>query len=408
MEYCNEIKFSVALIISHPIQHFCPQYASFARNEAIDFKVFFASSLGCKKYFDTNFGQEISWDNLNLDKFNHEFLNNGSVLPSSPNLDAPELDAKLKAFGPQVVVVYGYFQKLQRRAYRWAVRNKKQIAYISDSEHRQKRPLLKRLVKYLWVRNYFSCIDYFLTVGDANEDFYRSYGVKEDRFLRMHFPIDVEHYRESYGRKEEFNVAVRRRYGIAIDEPVICVVGKLVSWKNQDHLIEVIKKFEAEGKILHLFILGSGPMMEEWKQKASSLKRCKVIMPGFVSISELPAYYAASDIYVHPASVEPHSLAISEAIYMGCPIIISSRCGSYGSTDDVQEEKNGFVYEFGDLKTLKEKITSLLSDDQKRKTFGLFSHQLALRFQERSHFTALDELKRIVQKEAVRKEKAVL
>ena len=60
----------VAIVVSHPIQHFCPQYVSFAKNKNIELKVFFASALGYKKYADANFKKEISWGNLQLEKFN--------------------------------------------------------------------------------------------------------------------------------------------------------------------------------------------------------------------------------------------------------------------------------------------------------------------------------------------------
>lgn len=61
--------------MSHPIQHFCPMYASWASIEGIDLKVFFGSNLGAVKYVDPNFGKEIVWSNLYLDEFKHEFLN---------------------------------------------------------------------------------------------------------------------------------------------------------------------------------------------------------------------------------------------------------------------------------------------------------------------------------------------
>jgi glycosyltransferase involved in cell wall biosynthesis len=63
----------------------------------------------------------------------------------------------------------------------------------------------------------------------------------------------------------------------------------------------------------------------------------------------LPAYYAVSDVYIHPPSIEPHSIAMSEAIYVGCPVVLSDRCGSFGPTDDVREGINGFVYSFAEI-----------------------------------------------------------
>jgi hypothetical protein len=63
------MKNKIALVVSHPIQHFCPQYVSFAKNKHVDFKVFFGSMLGYKKYYDLNFKKEISWSDLRIEDF---------------------------------------------------------------------------------------------------------------------------------------------------------------------------------------------------------------------------------------------------------------------------------------------------------------------------------------------------
>ena len=367
-------KLRIAIVVSHPIQHFCPQYVSFTQNEDIEFKVFFGSALGHFEYEDVNFKEGISWSNLHLDRFDHCFLNGDQVLQPDKNLDAPTLEAELSKYGPQLIFTYGYFQKLQRRARRWALRNKVGIAYISDSELRHKRNLLKDVFKALFLRNYFLPVRYFLSMGDANEAYYRTYGVPTDKIIRMHYPIDFEQYKSSYSDKMALNKKIRCELQISENELVISVVGKLVEWKNQDHIIEAMEILEADGVFLRLFVIGSGKMKEVWEQKAKRLKRSKVIFTGFVPVEELPAYYAATDIYVHPASLEPHSVAISEAIMMGCAVILSDRCGSYGPTDDVQEGKNGFVYPFGNIDSLAEKIKLLAQNIELRKAFaGLFS-----------------------------------
>lgn len=385
-------KLKIALVVSHPIQHFCPQYVSFAKNEKIDFKVFFGSALGYIKYTDKNFGKEISWGNLNLDQFDHVFMNGEKAIPSDKNLDASTLESELQAYKPDLIVIYGYFQKMQRRAHCWAIKNNIKLAYISDSELRHKRNRLKELVKYFYIQNYFRGIRYFLSVGNANEDFYRHYGVSTNRFIRMHFPIDVIQYQKSFAGKDLLRKKIRSQYGIGENEIVLAVVGKLISWKNQDHIMDAMQILEAEGINANLFILGSGQMLEVWQQKALSLRKSKVFFPGFVNIEDLPAYYAGADIYVHPASVEPHSIAVSEAVYMGCPVVISDTCGSYGHDDDVQEGKNGYTYPFGDMQQLAQKIRLLADDISMRKKFAEHSHQIAVQFQQQAHQLVLDEL----------------
>jgi glycosyltransferase involved in cell wall biosynthesis len=382
----------IAIVVSHPIQHFCPQYASWAKNEHIELKVFFSSAWGAKRFIDPDFKTEIAWDNLRLNEFNHVFLNGDEVLPVTKELDAPAMEQALSEFKPSVIVVYGYFQKLSRRAIRWAKSNRVKIAYISDTENRQHKNKLKEFIKYPLLRYYFLKFDYFLTVGNANEAYYRSMGVPEKKMVRMHFSIDLELYSRAYEKKEQIRKELRSQFGIMEDEMVISVVGKLVAWKNQDHLIEVLKLIRDEQIKIHLFIIGSGTMQQEWEQKASEIKHHKVHFTGFVAATELPGYYAASDLYVHPAAAEPHSLAISEAIYMGLPVIVSDRTGSYGDTDDVQIGKNGYVYTFGNLEQLAKLILRVKDEDALLKNHQAYSHQLGIKHQQRSHFDICTEL----------------
>ena len=390
------MKLRVAIVVSHPIQHFCPQYRSFSKLEGVSIKVFFASALGLRKYTDPNFKKEISWGNLHLDEFDHTFLNGDVVLPSDSNLDAKTLECEVVKFAPDLVIIYGYFQKLQRRAHTWAFKNKIKIAYISDSELRHQRNSLKEFIKFLFIKRYFSRIDYFLSVGDANESFYKYYGVSASKFVRMHFPIDLHAYKKAFESRFELRVRIREKFKIETDDVVLSVVGKLVPWKNQEHIIEALRRLERKHIYLNLFIIGSGSTQPELERKAQCLTKSKIHFPGFVQIDELPSYYAATDIYVHPASVEPHSIAISEAIYMGCPIIISDRCGSYGAHDDVQEGKNGFVFPFGDVGALCDAIEKLL-DANTRQQFGACSHEISKRFQEQAHEGVLQELRKKVQ-----------
>lgn len=388
----NDYKIKIAIVISHPIQHFCPQYVSFSKNTDINFKVFFGSALGYKKYVDENFKQEIHWNNLNLDKFPHHFLNGEEIIQSDKNLDAPSLERELDEFNPDILFTYGYFQKLQRRAHKWALKNKVYMAYISDSELRHHSNPFKESLKGFFLRKYFSNMDVFLSMGNANEAYYTKFKVPPNKILRMHYPIDYEAYQKDFQEREIMRNKIRNQYHIGETDIALAVVGKLVPWKNQDHLIEAIKLLEAKGKTYHLFILGSGEKKEEWQQKAKGLKKNRIHFTGFVKAEELPGYLAASDIYVHPASLEPHSVAISEAIFMGCPIILSDRCGSYGPTDDVQIGKNGYVYKFGDIPELAEKIELLANNESVRKEFSAYSHEIAASFQENSHVTMMQKL----------------
>lgn len=124
-------------------------------------------------------------------------------------------------------------------------------------------------------------------------------------------------------------------------------------------------------------------------EKNPTSTKNKVIFTKFIDVHDLPKYYAASDIYIHPPDKEPYALVISEAIYMECPMILSDRCGSYSPTDDVQPGKNGFVYKCGNISQLANRMEMLAANTELRRQFWEFSHLYAQQSQETSHFFGL-------------------
>ncbi len=379
------MKPKVAIVISHPVQHFCPQFTSYAKNNAWDTKVFFASAIGYKPYFDANFNSMISWGNIDVNSFEHCFLNGEQTIPVTRNIDSDKLDEALSEYNPEVVITYGYIQKLQRHASKWAISNHKKLFFISDAELRHKRSFWIEALKNILVRFYLRNVDIFLTVGDNNEAYYRKYGVPDKKFIRMHFPIDVNLYEQCYQQHQKLNTSLRRKYNIGDNELVLSVVGKLVSWKNQVDVINALIELEKRNFCANLFIIGTGIELKTLKSQSLFLKRSKVHFPGFIQVNDLPAYYAMSDIYIHPAKIEPHSLSVSEAIYMGKPAIVSDNTGSWGPTDDVIPGKNGTIYKTCNINALANAILELGQNRDKMNAFGRESHELAVKYQALSH-----------------------
>lgn len=384
-------KTRIAIVVSHPIQHFCPQYASFATADNAEVKVFFGSCMGRDAYVDKNFGTKISWGRLYLDQFEHCFVNGDQVLPADAQLDAPGLNAQLEGFRPDIVIVYGHFQKLSRRAIQWARQHGCKIAYIADSELRQNQSWKRRLLRPVRA-SFFRSIDYFLTVGNANEEFYTLHDVDCNKFVRMHFSIDRQLYDAAHKERQQLSCSLRQELNVPDDAIVVSVVGKLVSWKSQDHLIDLSLRMRNSHPNMRYFAIGSGPSEGAWKERSEKAGTQDVVFTGFVPPDRLPAFYAMSDVYIHPALVEPHSLAISEAIYMGRPVICSNKCGSYGHSDDVQIGINGYVYPHGDIATLAKHLGRLASSVELRHSMGASSEAISRQFQTVSHRDSLQRL----------------
>ena len=375
----------VAVVISHPIQHFCPQYESWAKLPGVDLKVFFAARIGMESYFDPDFGQDVQWKGLRLN-FEHVFLPGAEARKTSAGIDAEGLDAALAGFSPDLVIAYGYSVPLQKRAIRWANANGAKLAMISDAELRTPRPVWKQLAKAIIVRPWIKRFDAFLTVGDGNEAYYRSYGAEDLQFFRSGFPIDTVAFDDALAGRDERRGRIRARLGIPEDHLVLMSVGKLIGRKRPQDLVALANR--TADRNVSIILAGSGPDEANLKSMAKVEGPGGVIFAGFVQPMDLLDYYLATDVYMHPAEVDRHPLSVTEATYCGIPAVVSERIGSFGPSDDLQPGVNGFVHALGDLEDM-ELCVNRLNDRDLRDQMSKASTQIAHANQARAHGGAL-------------------
>ena len=374
----------MAVVASHPIQHFCPQYTSWSKLPHVDLKVFFASDHGLSAYEDEGFGRVVQWDGIELN-FPHAFLDGAKGKSVGSSLDAADLEERLSAFSPDAVVAYGYSQRLQRRAVRWAKSASVAVLMVSDSELRASRGWPTRAVKAIVLPHVFKDVRLFLTVGDANEAYYGHYGVTADRFIRGCYPIDVRHYDSVVARRQDCRERLRSELEIPAHHKVILMVGKFLPRKRQADLVHFSNSIQGQREDVTVVLAGTGEEEASLRTLAQRTGARGVVFAGFVSPERLAEYYCAADVYVHCSDSEPHAVAITEAAYCGLPVVLSDRCGSYGPTDDVQPGLNGFVYRCGDVRDLSRRIMQVLDDEDLRARMREASSRIGREHQALAH-----------------------
>lgn len=363
----------VAVVVSHPIQHFCPLYRAVTSDGRVALKVFFGSTAGATAYFDKDFNREVRWQSDLLDGYQHEFLPGADqVRDLSRSISNPALEARLDAWDPAAVVAYGFFHGLSRATYRWGRRRGRRVLTISDSELRQPRSLATRLRKRLTVPLFQRQVDGFLTVGDCNEAYYRHYGARPAQLFRSPFPIDERALDLVLAERARHRAALRERLGAAPDDCLALMVGKLTVRKRPADAVRALAWALGRpgGERLRLVLAGDGPEHAAVGALARELGRGRVHLAGFVEVADLPAYYAAADLLVHPSSQDPHPLVISEAIYAGLPCVVSDRVGSVGPTDDVRPGENGLEFPVGSVEALGRCMVALAADPAERERMG--------------------------------------
>lgn len=160
---------------------------------------------------------------------------------------------------------------------------------------------------------------------------------------------------------------IRVRHGLT-DRPVVVCVSRLMPRKGQDSLIRALPRIQrAAGADVALLIVGGGPYREDLSALVAEhrLER-DVVITGGVPWSELPAHYAAGDVFAMPCrtrqrgwDVEGLGIVYLEASATGLPVVSGD---SGGAPDSVREGETGFIVGGQDQDALVARISQLLTD----------------------------------------------
>ena len=166
----------------------------------------------------------------------------------------------------------------------------------------------------------------------------------------------------------DMRVAQQVRAGISADSaPILLFVGHLRYYKGLNYLLHALMELPGA----RLLIVGTGPMESELRALACKLSvDDRVVFAGALSDADLPAYFAASDIFVLPASErsEAFGLVQLEAMAAGKPVV-STELGTGTSFVNV-DGATGFVVPARDPQTLASAIARLIEDVSLRARMG--------------------------------------
>ncbi len=150
--------------------------------------------------------------------------------------------------------------------------------------------------------------------------------------------------------------------------PILLFVGRLRYYKGLEYLLEAL----CELPRAQLIVVGTGPMERAWRAMARQLDvDDRVVFVGAVRDAELPAYYAACDVFVLPSSErsEAFGLVQLEAMASGKPVV-STELGT-GTSFVNADGETGFVVPARDARALAAAITRLIDNEALRTRMGI-------------------------------------
>ncbi|MEU4678003.1 glycosyltransferase family 4 protein [Micromonospora sp. NPDC023737] len=167
---------------------------------------------------------------------------------------------------------------------------------------------------------------------------------------------------------------VRARLGLS-DRPVVVCVSRLVPRKGQDMLIRAMPEIIRRVPDAALLVVGGGPYRAALEKLARQVGVDRdVVFTGSVPAAELPAHYAAGDVYAMPCrtrnrglDVEGLGIVYLEASATGLPVVAGD---SGGAPDAVREGETGYVVNGRDVAQLADQVSRLLVDRDLARQFG--------------------------------------
>jgi phosphatidylinositol alpha-1,6-mannosyltransferase len=160
---------------------------------------------------------------------------------------------------------------------------------------------------------------------------------------------------------------VRERLGWSTDRPVVVCVSRLVPRKGQDALLgawpAVLRRVPSAG----LLLVGGGPYRKRLEGLADQLAvRDSVAFTGSVPWPDLPAYFAAGDVFAMPCrtrrgglDVEGLGIVYLEASASGLPVVAGD---SGGAPDAVLDGETGYVVPGRSPSAVADRLSGLLLD----------------------------------------------
>ena len=243
--------------------------------------------------------------------------------------------------------------------------------------------------------NYANQADALVVPTDSIISILKKWGVRNRNIIPVATGVDEKELEEA-----DKNV-VRGKYKILPDETVLLLVSRLTQEKNVEFIFRalrsilknisadalVVRKSEQGGQFarqstrkIKFLVAGDGDLLPKMKKYCADEKISEaVIFAGLVPHKELKNYYAGADIFVYASKSETQGMIISEAMYMGLPIVAVK---ATGISSLMLNRANGFLVEENE-KEFSEAVLKLISDIELRKRFGEASGKIA-----RENFTS--------------------
>lgn len=218
-------------------------------------------------------------------------------------------------------------------------------------------PLMNVVARWLIQR-----ADTFRVVSVKEKQKLMRLGVPEDRIWNLGWITDFSRFLNADG------AAVRARYLASGASKLALFAGRLVPQKDLPNLLGAIPLVLQKHPDTLFLLVGSGGEEAVARQQVKTLGVADaVVFVGEVPYAQMPAYFAACDLFVLPSVYEGNARVLAEAAASAKPVVATDVSGTQ---DTVVDGETGYIVPIGKPEALAEGVIRLLDDPARAAEMG--------------------------------------
>jgi glycosyltransferase involved in cell wall biosynthesis len=345
----------LAVIETHPIQYHAPVYRAVQRDFGIPVTAIYGSDFSVVGYRDAEFDSTFAWDSDLLEGYSSLFLARVAQggARSAEEVLTRGLGQALRRLAPSAVLLVGYSPRFHQLACLRAWQTHRPLLLRAETtDHALARGSIKMWLRDRALQWFYHRCERLLYVGQRSNQHFRRLGCPDDKLVFSPYCVDTTPFELGEADRRRLRSTTRRALGIAPEQKVVLLSGKLVHRKRPDLLLHAIKRLPRHRRErLHVLVLGSGNQQAAFEALADESPPVAVTCLGFHNQTRLSAYYHAADLLVLPSEfAETWGLVVNEALHHGVPCVVSDAVGS--APDLIHPGVTGEIFETGSAHSL--------------------------------------------------------
>lgn len=363
-------RVKLTIVMTHPVQYLSPWFRHITEScPEIDLTVLYGAIPDAKQQ-GAGFGRAFNWDVPLTDGYRVAVCGHapGKRFESDDffGIDVPDIEQRLLATAPDVVLVPGWHSVMQVRAIRACRRRGIPVIYRGDSTLFSGP---RRLVQPLWrikTRYMLNQFDGYLAVGQYADEYLRRFGAPDPLIVRSPHAVDNARFQEEADRLRaaESRDRLRQEIGASADDFVVLFAGKFTERKRP---VDAMRAVARLGSSAVLMLAGDGPLADETRAEAERLG-VRLAWRGFLNQSELPTAFAAADALLVPSAWESWGLIVNEALASGVPCVVTRQVAC--APDLIVEGVTGHVVEVSDVEAMAARLDDLRTAQRRGHDFA--------------------------------------